>query len=189
MKITVTVPRSGPRVEPELLVRFVIKKCNEVIEQDRTTLPPIWAALALSAVAHDHEFHDRLKEVIASSSAEAEEMLCLCKDVFLPALGRLQDGRSPECSDEEEEYPPLDERNCRRVLRYALREGKKMIVSGDYEFAKVVELLIWASLVPYAMRLYQFEAVRQSCASDPESLIRQGVEILRATAFSPRKKK
>ena len=189
MRITVRVPRSGPRVEPELIVRFVINKCNEVIEHDRTTLPPIWAALALSAVAHDHKFHDRLKEVVASSSASANEILSLCKDVFLPALGRLQNGPSPDDPDRDEKYPAPDEKTSRRVLGYALRESRKMIASGDYEFAKVIELLTWASLVPYAMRLYQFEAVRQSCASDPESLIRQGVEILRATAFTPRKKK
>jgi hypothetical protein len=189
MKITVTVPRSGPSVEPELLVRFVIVKCNEIIEQDRTTLPPIWAALALSAISHDQAFHSRLKEVVASSSASAEEILGLCRDVFLPALGRLQNGPSPDDPDRDEAYPAPDEKTSRRVLGYALREGKKMIVSGDYEFAGVVELLTWASLVRYAVRLYQFEAVRQSCASDPESLIRQGVEILRATAFSPKKKK
>ena len=189
MRITVRVPRSGPRVEPELIVRFVIKKCNEVIEQNRTQLPPIWAALALSAVAHDEDFHTRLKEVVASSSASAEEILGLCRDVFLPALGRLQNGQSPDDPDGDEAYPSPDEKKSRRVLGYALRESRKMIASGDYEFARVVELLTWASLLPYAMRLYQFEAVRQSFQDEPENLVRQGVEILRATAFSPRKKK
>jgi hypothetical protein len=64
-----------------------------------------------------------------------------------------------------------------------------MLASRDYEFVKVLEFLLGAGLQPYAMRLYQFEAVRQSCEGDPENLVRQGVEIVRAAVSSPRKKK
>ncbi len=188
MKITVTVPRSGPRVEPKLLVKFVISKCAEVIQQNWTQLPPIWAALALSAIAHDEDFHSRLKEVIASSSVEAEKILVMCRDIFLPALGQPQDGHTPECSDEEENYHLPDERNCRRVLRYAQREGEKMLSSRDYEFIRVFELLCWSGLQCYAMRLYQFEALRQTFGADPENLVRTSVEIIRATVVSPRKR-
>jgi hypothetical protein len=179
-----TITRSRPLVEPELLVRFVISKCHEVVEQYRTRLPLIWAALALSAVAHDEDFHDRLKEV-CSSSAEAEKILGMSKDFFLPALGQIQDAQMAKDPNGDKESPPLEERTCRRILKYALREGNKMLESRDYEFAKVFELLGWVGLQPYAMRLYQFESVRHSCVGDPENLVRQGLEIIKAALGIP----
>jgi len=182
-----TIRRFRPLVEPELLVHFVIRKCHEVIEQKRTRLPLIWSALALSAVAHDEDFHNRLKEV-CSSSAEAEKIMSMCRDVFLPALGRNQDAPLAEDPVGDQEYPSLKERTCRRILKYALIEGKKMLESRDYEFAGIFELLCWIGLQPYATRLYQFEAVREMFEDDPESLIRRRVEIIKAALYSPRNK-
>ena len=67
MKITVPVPRSGPSVEPELLVRFVIQRCREVSEPS-----PVLVALALAAVSRDHYFYDRLREIISRSDSAEE---------------------------------------------------------------------------------------------------------------------
>jgi len=184
----ITAHRScGPVLELELLLRFVMRKCAEVIEHNRTELPAIWVALALSAVAHDEDFHTRLKEVVSTSSDTAEKVLGMYQNVFMPALGRLQDGHMPEYSDDNSSP---EERTCRAVLLYALREGKKMLASGDYEFIRVFESLGWMGLQYNAFRLYQFEAVRHSCESDPESLVQRGVEIIRAAVgISPRKEK
>jgi hypothetical protein len=178
-----TVRICRPWVEPELLGRFVICKCHEVIEKRRTRLPLIWAALALSAVTHDEDFHNRLKEVVFSSSAEAEKILGICRDVFLPALGRIQDA---QFAGGDKESPPLEERTCRRVLKYSLREGQKMLESRDYEFIKVFELLSWIGLQPYSFRLYQFVAVREMFGDDQESLIRKRVEIIEDALGIPR---
>lgn len=183
MKITIRVPRSGSSAEPKLLVRFVIHRCREVTEP-----PPVLVALALAALSHDPDFYNRLMEVISSSDS-AEQILRISKDLFVPALGRLQGGQPRDDSDGDEECPAPDERTCKQVLRYALREGKRMLASRDYEFVKVLEFLLGAGLQPYAMRLYQFEAVRQSCEGDPENLVRQGVEIVRSAVSSPQKKK
>ena len=72
MKITVSVPRSSPLVEPELLVRFVMRQISETNEPDSTEPSPVLLALTLSAVSHDKEFHDRLTYLISSSSDRAE---------------------------------------------------------------------------------------------------------------------
>jgi len=182
MKITVRIPRSSPTVEAKLLVRFVIQRCREVTEP-----PPILVALTLAALSGDDDYYNRLKEIVSSSDS-AEKILRMCEKVFIPALGRLQDGQPRDDPDGDEKHPTPDERTCKQVLRYALREGKRMLASRDYEFVKVLEFLLGAGLQPYAMRLYQFEAVRQSCEGDPENLVRQGVEIVRSAVSSPRKK-
>jgi hypothetical protein len=183
MKITIRVPRSGSSAEPKLLVRFVIQRCREVTEP-----PPILVALTLAALSGDDDYYNRLKEIVSSSDS-AEKILRMCEKVFMPALGRLQDGQFPGDPDGDEKHPPPDERSCRQVLRYALREGKRMLASRDYEFVKVLEFLLGAGLQPYAVRLYQFEAVRQSFQDDPENLVRKGLEIIKVATYKPRKKK
>jgi hypothetical protein len=183
MRITVRVPRSKSCVEPELLVRFVIQRCREV-----TKPPPVLVALTLAAVSRDHDFYNRLKDLISSSS-DGADILRMCHEVFLTAFGRFQDAAYPDGSHRSEEYPFPDERSCKQVLRYALREGKRMLASRDYEFVKVLEFLLGAGLQPYAVRLYQFEAVRQSFQDDPENLVRKGLEIIKVAAYQPRKKK
>ena len=93
-------------MESETLLKFVIAKCTEIIEQNRQNLPRIWVALALAAVAHDEEFYNQLKEIISSSSSP-EKILGMCKNIFLPALDRLDGVETPEWVDAEEKYPPL----------------------------------------------------------------------------------
>jgi hypothetical protein len=189
MKMTITVRPSGPSIESEVLLKFIIRKCHEIMGQNRENLPRIWVALALAAIAHDQEFYNQLKQIIASSSASAEKVLPMCRDIFLPALDRLDGVQTPEWVDAKEKYPPAEERDYQRILLYALREGKKMLTSRDYEFAKVFEILAWIGLQYYDFRLYQFEAVRQACQDDPENLVRGGVKIIRAAAgVSPRNK-
>ena len=185
MKITISVPRFNSSLESEQLVRFVMRQISETNEPDSTEPSPVLLALTLAAVSHDKKFHDRLTDLISSSSDKAEEILKMCKDVFMPALGWLQNGQSSNDPDEETEYSFPEERTCRRVLFYALREGKKMLASGSYEFVRVFESLCLIGLQCYSFRLYQFEAVRESFQNDPENLVRRGVEIIKA-AYSTR---
>ena len=72
----------------------------------------------------------------------------MCKNIFLPALNRLDGVATPEWVDAEEKYPAAEERDYKRLLLYALREGKKMISSRDYEFVRVFEvtLLDWLAV-------------------------------------------
>src|SRR5208283_1920055 len=162
MKLNIVATPTGPGIAPELLLKFVIKKCKEIIGQNRQSLPPIWVSLTLAAVAHDEEFYRQLKEVISSSSDSAEQILRLCKNIFLRSLDRLDGVQTPEWVDAEQKYPPAEEKDYKRLLRYALREGEKMLASGDYQFVKVFEVLTWIGLQFYDFRLYQFESVRQA---------------------------
>ncbi|MGO9566621.1 MAG: hypothetical protein ACLP5H_03670 [Desulfomonilaceae bacterium] len=188
MKMIIRARPTGPCIESELLLKFIIKKCQEVIQQGRESLPRIWVSLTLAAVAHDHEFYDQLKQVI-SPSASVEKILVMCNHIFLPALDRLDGVQTPEWVASEQQYPPAKEKDYKRLLLYALREGQKMMDSDCYEWVKVFECLTWIGLQYYDFRLCQFEAVRQSCEGDPEGLVRKGVEIIRVAAgVSPRNK-
>lgn len=183
MKITVRISRSSPTVEAKLLVRFVIQRCREVTEP-----PPILVALALAALSHDHDFYNRLKEIISSSDA-AEKILRICEKVIMPALEQIGDRRSPDEPNGSENNPFPDETTCKEVLHYALRETRKMLTEKDFEFVRVIEFLIRAGLEPYSFRLYEFEAVRDTFKDDPENLVRKGVEIIRSALGSRRMEK
>ena len=181
MKITVTVPRSGPSVEPELLVRFVIKKCREVTEP-----PAVWVALALAAVADDLKFYNRFREVISSSSASADKILGMSDTLFMPALGRFHYEYLSDCPSEQPKYLFPHERTCRSVLRQALSEGKKMLAQKTYESMKgIFQVLTRAGLQCYSFRLAQFDDICESFRDDPENLVRQGIEIIEVVTVSP----
>jgi len=166
-------------VDPKLLVRFVIQRCREVTEP-----PVVVVALALAAVSGDHDYHNRLKEIVSSSDS-AEKILRISKDLFMPALGRLQDGQPPDAPDGNEEYPFPDEQNCNQVLLSALSEGERILTEKDFEFLRVFEFLTRTGLSCYSFRLYQFEAILQSFQDEPENLVRKGAEIIRAALGSP----
>jgi len=189
MRMNIRVQPVGPCIESEVLLKFIIKKCAEIIRQNRQSLPRIWVSLTVAAVAHDQEFYNQLKQIIDSSSASPDKILGMCQNVFLPALDRLDGVQTPEWVASEEKYPPAEEKDYKRLLLYALREGEKMLTSRDYEFVKVFEILAWIGLQYYAYRLYQFESVRQDFEQEPEKLLRKGIEIIRAAAgVSPRNK-
>jgi hypothetical protein len=169
MKITAS--RSCiPSVEPELIARFVIKRCRKTIEQGCTEPAPTVVSLALALLAHDQSYYNRLKNLV-SSSDEKEQILGMCQKVFVPALGQS---------------PVLDESMCKLVLRYALSMGERLVSEKDFEFVNVFEFLIRSGLEPYSCRLYQFEAVGEKFKDDPEDLLRKGVEIIKDALGIPR---
>ena len=112
MKITVQLPRSRPSVDPELLVRFVLKKCSETIESEYTEPPPVVVALALAALHQDFNFYNRLKDLICSSDA-ADNILEISKDFFIPVLGGFEDRRSHDAPEPEGQNPFPDEHNSK----------------------------------------------------------------------------
>ena len=87
MKMNIRARPIGPAVESETLLKFVIKKCHEIIEQNRQSLPRIWVSLALAAVAHDQEFYKELKQIIDSSSASPETDSGDVPEHFLTSTG------------------------------------------------------------------------------------------------------
>jgi len=182
MKITVVVPR--PSVDLQLLVRFVVRQLSETKEPDSTEPSPVLVALALAALSHDHDFYDRLIEVISSSDS-AEQILQISKDLFMPALGQIGDPQPPDEPDGSEKNPFSDEATCKEVLLCALSEGKRILAEKDFEFLRVFEFLTRTGLFCYSFRLAQFEDACDSFQDDPENLVRQGIEIIEVVTFSP----
>lgn len=178
MRITVRVQRSGAAVQPELLVKFVKQECREVTEPS-----PVLVALALAAVSQDNSFFDRLARIISPSDS-AEEILAMHRDLFIPALYGFQ-AHVPEISSETEGYKAPDEALYQTVRSYALEAGREMLASGDYEYVSVFELLTRSGLQIYPFRLYQFMDACERFNDDPESLVREGLEIIDLVTTSP----
>ncbi|MGO9570480.1 MAG: hypothetical protein ACLP5H_23360 [Desulfomonilaceae bacterium] len=183
MKLTIVVPRPSPGVDPRLLVRFVLRQLSETKEPDSTEPSPVLLALILAAASHDHDFYNRLKEVISSSDS-AEKILGMCEDLFMPALGQIGCEQILDDPDMGEENPFPDEQNCEQVLLCALAEGKRILAEKDFEFLRVFEFLTRTGLSCYSFRLYQFDAILQPFQDEPENLVRKGVEIIRAALGS-----
>jgi hypothetical protein len=190
MKITVRISRARPSVDPQLLVRFALKKISQVKAPSRTEPPAIWIALVLAAVADDLAFYNRFREEISSSSASADKILGMSDTLFMPALGRFPYEYLSDCLNENPKYLFPDERTCRGVLRHAVREGRKMLAGQIYESMKeIFQVLTRAGLQSYSFRLAQFEDICESFRDDPENLVRKGLEIIKVAAYQPRKKK
>ena len=180
MKITVFVPRPSPSLDPRLIVRFVKRQLSETTEPS-----PVLLALTLAAVSHDKKFHDRLKELVTSSSDKADEILRISRDLFVPALGQIGDRQTLDDPQDSEENPFPDEQNCNQVLSCALSEGKRILAEQDFDFIRVFEFLTRTGLSCYSFRLAQFEDVCESFQDDPENLVRQGIEIIDLVTLSP----
>jgi hypothetical protein len=173
-------------VDPRVLVRFAIKKVEEVKNPERREPPAIWIALILAAVSEeDHEFYDRLKDMVSSTANNAQTILKM-KDLFISALGLSQD--ESHYSDEKDAYPFPDERICKQILRYARREGTEMIASRNYGNVAVFRVLMKAGLEFSSWRFAQFEEICESFNSDLENLVRKGLEIIRVVTYTPRNK-
>src|SRR5208283_5012701 len=181
-----TVTRSRALVEPELLVRFAIKKVSEVKNPDGTEPPAIWIALTLAAAAEDHEFYDRLKDMVSSTANNAEKILKM-KDLFLTTLDLFQDGYQSDYPDRESKSIFPDERICREILGYARSQANTMLKSGDYENLAIFRVLMRAGLQFSSWRFAQFDEVFESLKNNPENLIREGLEIIRVATYTPRK--
>jgi hypothetical protein len=181
MKMTVFVPR--PSVDLQLLVKFVLRQLSEAKEPDSTEPSPVLVALTLAALSHDHDFYNRLIDVVSSSDS-AEKILRISKDLFMPALGQIGDQQSPDEPDGSDKNSFPDETTCEEVLLCALSEGKRILAEKDFEFLRVFEFLSRTGLSCYSFRLYQFEAILQSFKDEPENLVRRGVEIIRAALGS-----
>jgi len=178
MKIAaVTCQKSLP--DAELLVRFIMRRLSE-IEPDHEP-PPVLIALALAVGFREKRFHDPLREQISSSSDNAETILKMYKDLFMPALwGQILDG-----SDMDEENPFPGEGGCQRVLQYALVEGTRLLAERDFQFLDIFRFLTRTGLSLYSFRLWQFESACTSFQDDPASIVREGIEIIRTALGSP----
>lgn len=172
----------GPEVEPSLLLRYLVMRYDELLESEHPRIPFVLGGLSLSGVAHDEESQAELQRILYPAKHPDHALLNRCKEVFLRTLDRTKEGQTPRRSGDDGRLPSLDERTCRQILLTALREGKRMIADGNYEYAKIVESTGWIALRCYPRRLAEFEDAWQSSQDDPGEATRKAVGVL-WTAF------
>ena len=168
----------GPEIEPTLLLRFLIKRYDELLETANPRISLVFQGLSLAGVAHDEKGYEKLSSILFPASQVPR-----CREVLTETLARTKPGQSPPQSANNRRFPSLDERAYRQFLMSALREGKRMIAEDNYEFAKVLESLGWIALQCYPRRLAEFQAAWDSFEEDPAKAVENAVDVLRA-AFS-----
>ena len=170
----------GPEVEPTLLLRFLIKRYDELLETANPRIPLVFQGLSLAGVAHDEKGYEEISSILFPASQVQR-----CREVLTETLARTQPGQSTPHSGDDRGLPSLDERAYRQFLMSALREGKRMIAAEDYEFAQIIRVLGWIALQSYPRRLAEFEDAWKASQEDLGEATRRGVEVLR-TAFGRR---
>jgi hypothetical protein len=173
----------GPEIEPTLLLRYLVKRYDELLESDNPRINLTLGGLSLTGVARDEEAEKELNYLLYPASHPDHTLLTRCKEIFLRTLDRTKPEETPRLSGDGARLPSLDEGTCRQILLTALREGKRMIADDNYEYAKIIESTGWIALQCYPRRLAEFEDAWLE--EDPRDAIRRVVEVLR-TAFSRR---
>ena len=123
----------GPEIDPTLLLRFLIKRYDELLETANPRMSMVFQGLTLAGVAHDEKGYDEISSILFPAPQVQR-----CREVLTETLARTKPGQSPPHSGGNRGLPSLDERAYRQFLMSALREGKRMIAEENYEFAKVL---------------------------------------------------
>ena len=182
-KIDFTDP-DGPSISPSLVLQFLIKRCNEMMQSENPKFPLVLQGLALSALAVDEDLAVRYQDISSSSNRSPVESMQRANEIFQLALERDLDSRSSQYpSGDCEDYRAPDVKFCRQVMMRAAREGRIMSEQSDYRFVQVFVLLGWIALQCDPARLAEFEGTSRFLGDDPENLIETGRDILKDALF------
>jgi len=181
-KIDFTDP-DGPGIQPSVILNFLIKRCNEIIQSEHPKVPAVLQALGLSALGSDEELFDKYRKITSYSAHKEEEVLRSSIEIFQRALEHDLDRRSSQNPPQAAEWPEMGEKFCRHVMMRAIAEGRQMLQEGDFRFVQVFVLLGWISLQSDSERLAEFEEVCASFADDPEKILTQGTDVLKDALF------
>ena len=173
----------GPGIQPSVILNFLIKRCNEIIQSENPKVPAVLQALGLSALASDKELCEKYRKIISYSSDTKEDVFRSSIDIFQSALEHDLDRRSSQNPPLAEEGPEMGEKFCRHVMMRAIREGRQMLEEGDFRFVQVFVLLGWIGLQCDPARLAEFEATCHSFADDPEKILTRGRDVLKDAIF------
>jgi hypothetical protein len=162
--------QDGPAIEKNLLLQFVLKRLDELLENNCSKMSIILEALSLVCVAHDPEANKNLNELFFPST-----LVKNCRDI----LSRVSFSDTEHALESFEETPfrRLSERESRQVLLSAMREVKRITANQDFEFIPIIEILGWIALQPYPKRLQEFEAVWE-LGLEPAHLMQEARHIL-----------
>jgi hypothetical protein len=182
-KMYLTEPE-GPVIEPSLILKFLIKRFNEVLASGHSKVPFLLQGLGLVGLAGDEESLANYKGMLSSPHFPPIEIIRRAVEIFQIALKADPDNASSERPREQtEDGHALDEKASRHVMMVALREGRQMLQEHDVRFVRIFEMLGWISLQGDPEWLAEFEQVRSSFPGDPEGLIEAGRDILREALF------
>ena len=182
-RIDVTEP-DGPEIQESLLLKFLIKRCNDVLDSDRPMLPISLQGLGFAALDGNEQLSREFRDILSSEGRSPDEIIRGAIEILKIAL----DETPAQYSDPgtKKDYHELGGKACRHVMMAAIREAKIMLHERDYRFLKVFECLGWMSLQCESEWLAEFERVRNSFVNDPEALIEAGRDILRDALFRRR---
>jgi hypothetical protein len=170
----------GPSVEPTLLIRFLLRKFDELLKTDNPKLPLAFKALSLGCVGLDDEAERELKSFMFP-----EPQIRNCRDVLARILARIEKGEFTNHREMEIEGDvSLPEWAHEQILITALIESRKMLDEDVFEFAPIIRLLGWIALQTYPRRLAEFEDVWKSSSDDPGEAIEKGLNVLRIAFMS-----
>ena len=77
----------GPWIEAPLLLKFLIKRCDEMLATKNPKLPTMFQALSICAAAYDDEGYAELKNILFP-----ESQVQRCRDIFVQILARTEEG-------------------------------------------------------------------------------------------------
>jgi hypothetical protein len=184
-KMYLTEPE-GPVIEPSLILKFLIKRFNEVLASGHSKVPFLLQGLALAGLAGEEELVANYKGVLSSPHLPPIEIIRRAVEIFQLALKADPDSHCPQrpADDDEEDHEP-DEKYCRQIMMNAIREGRQMLEEGDdcFPYVQVFVMLGWIALSRDPLRQVEFEAACNSFADDPQGLLKAGMEILKDAFF------
>lgn len=167
----------GPIVEKKLLLKFVIKRLDELIGKNSKTMRFILQALALSSVANNPAATEELRELFFPTS-----LVKNCRNILSNVLNEADTESSLQLC--QSPIHRLSEKSSRQVLYTAILEVKELIVNQNFEFTPIIKVLGWIALQPYPKRLQEFEAVWRSNMQPAETA--QAVKEVLWEAFKHR---
>jgi hypothetical protein len=182
-KIDVT-QSDGPEIQPSVILNFLVKRCNEIAQGDYPKIPFVLRALGLAGLAHDPELYNKCKEIMSSPDFTKDEVIRSSIDIFKIALEGDPDRcpHQPQSSGGKDGREP-DVKACKQFLLTGIREAKLMAEEADYRFLRIFEILAWVGLRCRADLMADFETLCKSSANDPENILQEGREILKAALF------
>ena len=170
---------TGPGIEERVLLNYLITRGEEFLWDSPPGPRSFWWTLVEILVSQDERFREELSTIRVTAYRSALlEVLRLLKE--LQKEGPIE--MVPVSQNVSEDRSLLDERDCRTILRYVWKEGRRQLDSENSEFLQVWFFLGWIGLQVYPRRLKEFEELLKSDLPEKE-LLQKGHDLIREALF------
>jgi hypothetical protein len=169
-------------IEDTSLLKFLITRYTEMLQQQEPNLDPVWSGLGLVALHQNKELENAFKALMSSDSYTAEEVVTSSVDLFLAELARLETAEVTDHVGKRVLRPPLSRWTARKFLIWTWREGRKMKQEQDFEFYAVWELIAWLALSSDEY-IKEFDQRCRFSESSTEEKIRAGLAVIKSAIF------